>query len=128
MEQSILTSTKKILNLPAERTEFDPDVITHINSAFFTLDQLGIGPTEGFGIEDAESKWTDFLEEGSLLNSVKTYVYLKVRMLFDPPTTSYLVTAMEKQIEEMEGRISIERENEEWTDSNPRPRAGVSDE
>jgi hypothetical protein len=119
MEQSILTSTKKILGLAANYTAFDHDVITHINSAFSTLTQLGIGPTQGFQIEDEDAVWEDFLGNDIQLDSVKTYVYLRVRLLFDPPATSYLIGAFEKQLEELTWRLSAHREETGWVDPDP---------
>lgn len=110
MVASILDSTKKILGLTAGYTPFDHDILTHINSAFAILDQLGVGPEGGFSIEDNSLTWDDFEVPLNQLSLVKTYVFLKVRMLFDPPTTSYLITAMEKQISELEWRISALRE------------------
>lgn len=125
METSILTSTKKILGIAADYTAFDLDIITHINAAFSTLTQLGVGPATGFMIEDAEDEWYNFIEDDIQLNSVKTYVYLKVRQLFDPPTTSYLISAVEKQIQELEWRMNTNREATEWIDPDP---AVVDDE
>ena len=116
MEQSILTSTKKILGIAADYTAFDLDIITHINAAFSTLTQLGVGPAEGFMIEDADAEWYDFIENDSQLNTVKSYVFLKVRQLFDPPTTSYLIAAVDKQIQEFEWRLNTRREETEWVD------------
>lgn len=110
MEDSILISTKKILGISDEYTVFDLDIITHINAAFSVLSQLGIGPTNGFMIEDETSLWSDFLPTGNLLSMSRTYIFLKVRMLFDPPTTSYLITSMENQIREHEWRMSVFRE------------------
>lgn len=119
MEQSILISTKKILGIADDYTVFDLDIITHINSAFSTLTQLGVGPAIGFMIEDSEAEWANFIGIDLQLNVVKSYVFLKVRMLFDPPTTSYLITAMEKQIEELEWRLNTHREETNWIDPNP---------
>jgi hypothetical protein len=119
MEQSILTSTKKILGIAADYTVFDLDIITHINTAFSTLTQLGVGPAEGFMIEDAEAEWEEFIGDDPRYISVKSYVFLKVRQLFDPPTTSYLITAVEKQIEELEWRLNTNREATDWEDPNP---------
>lgn len=118
MEQSILTSTKKILGLNEDYEVFDLDIITHINSAFSTLNQLGVGPVEGFMIEDDTDDWEDYSEDTILLGHIKTYVFLKTRQLFDPPNTSYLITAMEKQIEQLEYRMSVYREGTEWVDPN----------
>jgi len=114
MTESILTSTKKNLGIEESYTAFDPDIILHINSVFSTLNQLGIGPIDGFAIDDATAVWSDFLEGDLRLNSVKTYIYLRVRMLFDPPTTGYFVGAVQKQIEELEWRLNVVREFEDW--------------
>ena len=119
MEQSILTSTKKILGIAADYTAFDLDVITHINAAFSTLNQLGVGPAEGFLIEDESMKWEDYIDNEIQLNTIKSYVFLKVRQLFDPPTTSYLITAVEKQIAEFEWRLNVNRESTEWVKPVP---------
>jgi len=110
MVNSILHSTKKILGLDFTYTPFDTDIITHINAAFSVLNQLGIGPDDGFYIDDAEDGWDEFLVPANQLHLVKTYIFLKVRMLFDPPTTSFLITAMENQIKEYEWRLSTMRE------------------
>lgn len=127
MENSILKSTKKILGIDPEYTVFDLDIITHINSAFSTLQQLGVGPADGFLIDTDEEEWSDFLEpESNKFNSVKTYVYLKVRFIFDPPTTGYLITAFEKQLTELEWRLNTSREETQWTD--PDPPVGVIDD
>lgn len=112
MEQSILTSTKKILGVAEDYTVFDLDIITHINSVFSTLNQLGVGSVDGIMIEDDEMTWEDLDEIPSeQLNMVKTYVYLKVRMLFDPPSTSFHIAAMENQIKEHEWRLNTFRES-----------------
>lgn len=119
MSDSILLSTKKILGLEEDYTEFDVDILTHINSAFTTLQQLGIGPPEGFSIEDEDALWADFLTD-ERLNSVKTYVYLRVRLLFDPPTTSYLIESLSKQAHELEWRLNVTREGDEWIPPPPK--------
>lgn len=116
MEASILTSTKKILGVGGADTSFDLDIITHINTAFSTLTQLGVGPVDGFMIEDADAEWEDFIGEDNRYQSVKSYVFLKVRQLFDPPTTSYLITAVEQQIKELEWRLNTNREETDWVD------------
>jgi len=114
IEESILKSTKKILGLDATYAAFDLDVITHINTAFFTLNQLGIGPAEGFMIEDNSEEWVDFTGGTVNLNAVKTYMYLRVRMLFDPPGTSFHINAIQEQITELEHRLKLEREVGQW--------------
>jgi hypothetical protein len=110
MESSILTSTKKVLNIPADYTAFDLDILTHINTAFSVLTQLGIGPTTGYFVEDETLMWEDLMLPQVQLNMVRTYIYLKTRMLFDPPGTSFLIDAMNKQIEEHEWRLNVFRE------------------
>jgi hypothetical protein len=120
METSILNSTKKVLGIAEDYTVFDEDIIMHINTAFSTLTQLGVGPPEGFMIEDAIAEWNDFITDGDpQYNSVKSYVFLKVSMLFDPPQTSYLIAAKEKQIQELEWRLNVHREETGWTDPDP---------
>lgn len=108
MEDSILISTKKILGLDESYTVFDLDVITHINSVFTTLTQLAVGPPGGFFVEDDLAMWSDFITPEMNLNAVKTYVYLRVRLLFDPPTNAYLVDAVKEQIRELEWRLNVQ--------------------
>ena len=110
MDESILNSVKKILGIASDYDAFDTDIIIHINSVFSTLNQLGLGPDEGFMIEDDSAVWGDFLLDDMRLNSVKTYVYLKVRILFDPPTTGFTLTALQEQIKELEWRLNVYRE------------------
>lgn len=110
MDDSILNSVKKILGIAPDYDAFDTDVIVHINSVFSTLNQLGLGPDEGFMIEDDSAVWEDFLLNDMRLNSVKTYVYLRVRVLFDPPTTGFTLTALQEQIKELEWRLNLFRE------------------
>ena len=118
LEPSILKSTKKTLGLPDEYKDFDVDVVTHINAAFFTLTTLGLGPVEGFMIEGDNEEWTDFMSPSPDLNAVRSYVYLKVRVAFDPPTTSHHIKAIEDQIDELEHRLKTERELRVWTPSS----------
>lgn len=119
MSDSILTSIKKNLGVDEDYTVFDPDITIYINSALATLTQLGVGPVEGYAIEDKVATWGDFLGTDPRLNPVKTYVQLRVRMLFDPPQTSYLVTAMQEQIREHEWRLNVYKEATIWTDPDP---------
>lgn len=109
-EESILNNTLKILNIAESDTSFNLDVITHINSTLSILNQLGVGPTGGLTIEDAEATWGDLVVPGAWLGLIRTYVFLKVKMLFDPPGTSFHIEAMERQITEHEQRISGFRE------------------
>lgn len=119
MDASILDSTKKILGIESSYTAFDVDILTHINSVFATLNQIGIGPEEGFFIEDNTATWSSFLGNDPRLNSVKTYVYMKVRLTFDPPGTGFLLAALENQIKELEWRLNTYREMTEWVDPEP---------
>lgn len=119
MSESILTSTKKILGLEADYTAFDLDIMISINSALSTLTQIGVGPTEGFMIEDDTALWSDLLGSDPRLNAVKQYVYLKVRSVFDPPSSGYAVTAMNEQIKEHEWRLNTLVEESIWTDPDP---------
>ena len=108
MSKSILNSTKKILGIAEDYTAFDLDIITHINSVFTTLQQLGVGPVEGFMIEDALPTWEHFLGDDKRLNSVKTYVYMRVRLMFDPPATSFAISSMQEQVKELEWRLNVQ--------------------
>lgn len=111
MDDSILNTIKKQLGITEDYTVFDSDLIMHINSVFLTLSQLGVGPDEGFFIEGKTDSWADYIDEGVLLNSIKTYVYLKVKLLFDPPGSSYAVDAINNIIKELEWRINVQVEN-----------------
>lgn len=110
MQESILTSIKKLLGITADYQHFDADIIMHINSVFMILMQLGIGPKDGFSISDDSAVWSDFLGDKKWLESVKSYVYLKVRLLFDPPQNGTLMGAMEKQVAEFEWRCMVEKD------------------
>jgi hypothetical protein len=118
VEQSILKSTKNILGLADDYTVFDLQILTHINSVFSTLTQLGVGPPEGFMIEDDTAEWDDFVVMGDdpQFNAVKSYVYLRVKSLFDPPQFSYLIDAENAQIKELEWRLNVHREETGWID------------
>lgn len=116
MTDSILNSIKKTLGVNEADTAYDVDILLHINSVFSTLHQLGVGPTDGFMIEDEVATWGAFLGTDKVLNNVKSYMYLRLRMLFDPPQTSFLQEAMTKQIEQLEWRINAYMEATIWTD------------
>jgi len=118
MENSILKSVKKNLGIDPSYTAFDIDILMHINSAFAVLNQLGVGPEFGFDIEDDTVLWAAFYGTDKRYNLIRTYVYLKVRILFDPPNTQYLVAALNEQLKEHEMRISYYRETTGWTDPN----------
>lgn len=110
MDNSILTSTKKILNVAPDDTSFDQDIITHINSAFSVVNQMGVGPALGFSIDDNSAVWEDLALPLNQLSLLKTYVFLKTKSLFDPPTTSFHIEAMNKQLQEHEWRLNHSRE------------------
>ena len=98
---SILTSIKKLLGIAEEYEHFDPDIVMYINSAF------GVGPEEGFRIEDASKTWSEFLYDDPRLEFAKTFIYLKVRLAFDPPLSSAVMEAINRQISELEWRINV---------------------
>lgn len=106
--ESILTSIKKLLGITEEYEHFDIDIIMHINSAFSVLTQLGVGPEEGFHIEDDSTEWSEFLFEDTRLEMVKTYIYLKVRLAFDSTNlSSAVIESINRQINEFEWRINV---------------------
>lgn len=110
LKDSILQSTKKLLGLDREYSAFDLDIITHINSAFSTLYQAGVGPLEGYMISDENDVWSAFIGNQMHINDVKSYLYIQVRMLFDPPTTSFALAANEKMLAEYIWRLSVAAE------------------
>lgn len=109
LEDSILDTTKVILGIEPEDNSFDVEITTHINSIFFVLQQLGVGPAAGFAITDNNAVWSEFIGS-ELINGVKTYMGMRVRLLFDPPATGPLTTALEKQVDQMEWRLNIQME------------------
>ena len=104
--ESILTSIKTLLGLDEDTEDFDTDIIMHINSVFLILNQLGVGTSDVFSIQDKYSSWEDFIPDGNY-KAVKSYMYLKVKLLFDPPLTSAVMEAMERQIKEYEWRLNV---------------------
>lgn len=113
---SILDSVKKALGL-VEYEFFDPDLIMHINTVFADLNQIGVGPENGFRIEDATAQWSDYISDDVLLNNVKSYMVLRVRLLFDPPSNSFVLTSYEKQIQELTYRMYVLTDNRTHQDS-----------
>lgn len=107
MEDSILNSIKKLLGITEDYNQFDTDIIIHINTAFSILTQMGVGSDDGFVITGSDETWTDYLPIGSRLELVKTYVYQRVRLMFDPPSSSAVMEAMNRSITELEWRIYI---------------------
>lgn len=111
--ESILTSIKKLLGITEEYEHFDADIIMHINSVFTILNQLGVGPPSGFAIQDKTATWSDFISDGTKMQLVKSFVHLKVKLLFDPPLNSSVMASMEKMIAEEEWRLCVAAETEE---------------
>ena len=112
MEESILTSVKKVVGLASAYTEFDEDILMHINSTLSTLTQMGVGVDGGLVIQDATPEWSAFIaEDAELYSMVRSYVSLKVKMLFDPPSTSFTINAFNEQLKEYEYRMNLVRES-----------------
>lgn len=105
--ESILNSIKKLLGIAEDYDYFDSDIIMHINSVFATLTQLGVGPEDGFSIDDESEKWEDFLPEERMLHSVKSYMFMKVKLMFDPPLSSAVIECTKEQIKELEWRLQV---------------------
>ena len=105
--ESILTSIKKMLGIVEEYTHFDADLIMHINTVLSILNQIGVGPSEGFSIEDKEDVWTDFIPQSPKLEFVKSYVYMKVKLFFDPPISSAAIESINRLTSELEWRILV---------------------
>lgn len=108
---SVLVSIKKLLGLASDYHEFDGDIIIHINSVFSILQQLGVGPAEGFSITSEQETWANFIDDNKKVNDVITYVYLKVRQYFDPPTNSSILNAQQELIRELEWRLNVAVDN-----------------
>lgn len=106
MEESILVSIKKLLGITEDYPHFDQDIILQINSAFSALNQLGVGPKDGFSIEDSSAVWTDFINDPRL-NFAKTYVQIKVKLAFDPPTSGTLTDSYNRQLDEITWRLTV---------------------
>lgn len=111
-KESILNSTKKLLGIFSSVDAFDTELILHINSVLSALVQMGIGPSEGYAITNAENTWSEFLGNDKRLESVKTYVFMRVRLLFDPPSNSSVIQAYENQIKEFEWRNYIVKDTD----------------
>lgn len=109
---SILDDVKKMLNIPPEDDSFDTDIIIDVNSAFSTLNQLGVGPNEGFHIVDKNTVWNDYIDDSILLEHIKTFIYLKVKMIFDPPLNGSIMQSFERQLGEIEWRIHTRIESQ----------------
>lgn len=113
---SILTSIKKMLGVVEEYEHFDADLIMHINTVLSVLTQLGVGPSEGFSIKDKSEKWSDFIPQDSRLDAAISYVYLKVRLLFDPPLSSSTMESINRTVSELEWRLKVAAEEMQSND------------
>lgn len=105
MEESILKTIKQLIGCPDDFEQFDLDLIVHINSSFATLTHLGVGPKEGYRITGADNAWSEFEDNAQKLSLIKDYVYIKTRLLFDPPTSGSLMDSLKEQLNEMEWRL-----------------------
>ena len=106
---SILTSIKKHLGITEDYEHFDADIINHINSVFTILMQIGVGPKNGFKITDKSQVWSDFMPDDERLEFVKTYIEKRVKLMFDPPQSSAVIDVINRQIEELEWRLYVEK-------------------
>lgn len=112
MEDSILTSIKKLIGMTEDYDVFDIDIVMHINSVFMILYQMGVGPSKPFSITDKDDVWTDFLpKDDDNFNAVQTYVYLKTKIVFDPPSNSIIMLANKDMISELEWRLNVNAES-----------------
>lgn len=105
---SILDDVKKMLGLGEWDEAFDSEIIMHINSVFMTLNQLGVGPPEGYAIRDRASEWEDFVSDRPDIEAIKSYTYLKVRLLFDPPSSSFVLESIKSMASEFEFRLNVQ--------------------
>jgi hypothetical protein len=116
VSNSILTSIKKVCGLDEDDESFDVDILMHINSTFAALNLIGVGPSDGFLLEDKTTTWDAFYGSDKRFALIKSYTYLQVRALFDPPTTSYQIAANKAQSDKFEWLMSVQRELSSWTD------------
>lgn len=105
--ESILLSIKKMLGLDKDYDVFDPELIIHINTVFGTLHQLSVGPEDQFRISGDSEVWSDFTTDGEQTDEVKSYIYLRVRLLFDPPSSSFVLSSFKEQLQELEWRLNV---------------------
>ena len=118
IQNSILLLTKKKIGISPDDYAFDEDIITDINAVIFSLNLIGIGE-EGFSISDASATWTDLLGENvKIYEAVKTFIYLKVKLMFDPPSSNFVVSALEKQISEIEWKLNFKYESKNNEEQN----------
>lgn len=107
MQDSILMTIRKLVCGDPYADHFDTDLLVHINACFSILNQLGVGPENGFVVTDETQSWSSYIADNHILNMVKTYITLKVRVIFDPPLTSSVLEAMNKEISQLEWRLNV---------------------
>ncbi len=110
MESSILDTIKKMLGVEPEDNSFDEEITNHINGAFFNLWQLGVGPDNGFSIDDSKTTWSDYSDDQRIISAIKPYIQSKVRLLFDPPSNSFVTESIKNNISELEFRLNVQSE------------------
>ena len=119
MEESILSTIKKLLGASTDYDPFDKDIIVLINSALFTLCQIGVGPKTPFSISDGSETWTDFLgEDASKFEMVKSYIFVKTKIVFDPPVNSFTLSALKEEADMYEWRLNVMSETPTWEETN----------
>lgn len=111
-DSSILTDIKKLLSITQDNTEFDKDIVFHINTAFANLRQMGVGPKDGFRITGEDEKWTDYYDDKDFTDNIKDYIYINVRLVFDTPQASGMKDALEYQLDEIAYRIRLQWDDE----------------
>lgn len=114
--ESILNSVKKLCNISPEDDSFDADILIHINSAFAFLKQIGVGPSEGFSVFDSDIEWEDFIPSSSELDMCKSYIFLKTKLIFDPPQQATVIELMKEEVKEFEWRLREQVENQNGGD------------
>lgn len=112
MEESILDTIKKLLGITPDNKDFDTDIIVNINSVFMILRQLGVGPEEGFKIEDDSTTWDEYISDEDDLEAVKSYIYLRVKIMFDPPLNGTVTDALNRVKDELEWRLNFRHEED----------------
>lgn len=112
MDKSILESIKKLLGIANTCKDFDTDIIIHINTVLMILNQLGVGE-EGFQIEGYTEKWSDFIEDKNNYSAIKSYIHLRVKLLFDPPLNSAIIDSIKESIRELEWRLNVNAETDD---------------
>lgn len=123
VDDSILNSVKKLIGPDYDYGPFDRDLIMHINSAFMILNQIGLGPQKPYRISGSDQVWTDFMSDIENYQSVIDYVYLRCRLIFDPPSSSFVLSSLKEQQQELEWRLNVMAETPMWdiSDSTQTP-------